>query len=388
MDRENSYKYVTLMICWLGFFSNWLSRGIIPVVLPSISQEFGLAYKEASLLSAILFFAYAGCQIPSGLVADRYGRKVTMVLCTLSYSGAMLLTGLTASTYGHLLLFHSLIGVGTAFYFVPAIDIISDSFPRGKLGKALGIYFTAPSLGMIAAPLIAAPLTENFGWIAPYFVCAFLGFILASMIQLAAKEPHQREKKAFEGRLPSILDVFTDKNINKIAVINFMTAQVMGLFSLIPLYLVNEQHTTLSFAGLVFAVLQLGSLIGSPLGGVLSDRFSRKAIIIAMLLASTAIYLFEFFSEFSYSVFLLVFARLFHIAITPSMSAYITETTHQSERGKVFSYTNTITILGIATASITIGAIADTFGFVSSFIFLAIVYSFGSVIALSLKKID
>ena len=363
----------------------------MPSILPAIAEEFGLTYMKAGLLNAVLLFTYASCQIPSGLLADKFSNKKMMTLCTLCYSVAMLLTGLTVSKFEHLLFFHSLIGIGTAFYFVPAIHLITDSFPQRKTGRALGIYFTAPSIGMLVAPLIAAPLTEKFGWNFPYCICALPGFILAVLIYQVVKEPKLYEElKPLEGgNFRSFLSIITSLPINKVILIGFMTSQTAGLFSILPLYLVNKHHTSLTFAGLVLAVLQLGSIIGGPLGGTSSDKFGRRSTILAMMLASTAVYLFLFFSEGFYSVFLLVFllifARLFRSAISPTVNAYIRDITQQSRRGKAFGYTNMMGFLGFATASITIGTVADNFGFMSSFIFLAMVYLLGSVIALSLK---
>lgn len=309
-----------------------------------------------------------------------------MILCTVCYSVAMLLASFTASTFELLMFFHFLIGLGDAFFFVPATYIVMRAFSKEKRGKALGLYFIAPATAMMVVPVFSAPFIEIFGWRPLYWLLAIPSIIIAAMFQLFLKEPVLDEEK----QLPSnykkyLLPKPLNLDIIKIIVILFLSFQATGLISLIPIYIVNRYFVSLTIAGLILAVLQFGAISGGPIGGALSDRFGRRKTMLTMLLVSSMIYFLQVPGIF-FLLFLIVFSNISRTSIIPIFQAYIADVTPQKELGIVLGFVNTANFLGVSTASIVIGTITDNVGFAFAFLFVAIGYLAAFSLAFTLKK--
>jgi multidrug resistance protein len=123
-----------------------------------------------------------------GPLADRYSRKLIIILGAVFWSGLTLMTAVT-HTYGELLLRHTLVGVGEATFVTIAPTFVADLFPENKRGRIFGIFYLAIPCGTAAGYLLGGWLGPTHGWRFPFYVAAFPGFLLALAVSFLPEPP-------------------------------------------------------------------------------------------------------------------------------------------------------------------------------------------------------
>ena len=124
-----------------------------------------------------------------GPLADRYSRKLIIVLGAVFWSGLTLLTAVT-HTYTELLIRHTLVGVGEATFVTIAPTFVADLFAEKIRGRILGVFYLAIPVGSAAGYLLGGYLAPHHGWRFPFYIAAAPGFLLALAV-LFLKEPER-----------------------------------------------------------------------------------------------------------------------------------------------------------------------------------------------------
>ncbi len=142
-------RNIFLIIATAWFFDS-IDLGSLTFLLGSIKTEFGLSTAQAGLLSSMSFIGmFLGAGI-SGMLADRFGRKVvfqvSMIFWGLGSVWCAYAPDATALGYARLLL-----GFGMGMEFPVALAIVSEFLPTANRGRYLAIMEGFWPLGFIAA---------------------------------------------------------------------------------------------------------------------------------------------------------------------------------------------------------------------------------------------
>jgi len=133
-----------------GYFFSYFYRTVNAVIAPDLRADVGVGATELGLLTASYFLTFAACQIPLGLLLDRYGpRRVQGLLYGVAALGALLFA--YGESVGTLLLARSLIGVGVSGGLMAALKAIVQWFPRERYALVNGWYFSSGAIGALAA---------------------------------------------------------------------------------------------------------------------------------------------------------------------------------------------------------------------------------------------
>ncbi len=122
-------------------------------VQPLVQTEFRLTNAQVGYLTSAFLAFYMIAAPFVGPLADRYSRKLIIILGAVFWSGLTLLTAVT-HTYGELLLRHTLVGVGEATFVTIAPTFVADLFPENKRGRIFGIFYLAIPCGTAAGYLL------------------------------------------------------------------------------------------------------------------------------------------------------------------------------------------------------------------------------------------
>ena len=134
-------------------------------VQPLVQTEFQLTNAQVGYLTSAFLLFYMVAAPFVGPLADRYSRKLIIVLGAVFWSGLTLMTAVT-HTYEELLLRHTLVGVGEATFVTIAPTFVADLFPENKRGRIFGIFYLAIPCGTAAGYLLG-------GWLGPSMDGAF-----------------------------------------------------------------------------------------------------------------------------------------------------------------------------------------------------------------------
>lgn len=362
----------------LGHGSTHWAFGTFYVLLPFIARHLGLSYAEAGLLVAAYHASGFTASLGSGALIDVVGRQVMFqIIALLMGACALLALGLTGEflLIGTLVIF---IGAGANLWHPAAISYLSNRFPNNR-GYTLSIHAFGANVGDTLAPLVAGLALVWFSWQGAAMIAAVPIFIASLVVAVVLL----REKSA--GRAPSdhgmsvseyftrVKGVIRDKAVLGLCIMAaFRTMTQNGLFVFLPLYLADVIKVSPLTLGLTLSALQVGGLIAAPIAGTVSDHIGRRPVVTAALSASTVLIVILTFIDsetvFVAGVSLLGFALF---AMRPVIHSWLMDLTPPQLGGSATSLLFG-TQAGLSTLTPAIGGIiADTWGLVSVFYFLA-----------------
>src|SRR5687768_14175270 len=184
--------FVVLLPFGAGYFLSYLFRNINAVVGKYLIAEVGLSASDIGLLTAAYFLTFALCQIPAGVLLDRFGpRRVNGTLLCVAALGALLFS--LAESRDTLALARGLIGVGVSVCLMSSFQAITLWFPRDRWPLLNALILTLGGLGAITGtgPVEAAlALTD---WRGVFVALSIATIVVAAAILLIVPDrPSER----------------------------------------------------------------------------------------------------------------------------------------------------------------------------------------------------
>lgn len=221
-----AYEWYVVLICMLAYIFSFVDRQILALMIEPIKHDLQLSDTQFSLLHGLafsLFYAFMG--IPIALLADRYSRPRIIAIGVAFWSLATAACGLSRS-FAQMFLARIGVGVGEAALSPATYSMLSDMFPRHKLGRAVGIYSIGSFIGGGMAFLIggyvinllksvdsvAVPLLGALRpWQVTFFIVGLPGLLVALLILLTVRDPQRRGVRrdaAGQAQKPSVGETF------------------------------------------------------------------------------------------------------------------------------------------------------------------------------------
>ncbi|MDI3531314.1 MAG: hypothetical protein PWP60_1163 [Candidatus Atribacteria bacterium] len=173
----DSYKRAVLLSITLGSFLTPFMGSSINVALPAIGKEFAMDAVLLGWIPTAYLLAAAVFMVPSGRLADIYGRKKIFTCGVLIYTIASFLAAVSNSPF-LLIAFRVLQGTGGAMIFSTGVAILTSVFPPGERGRALGINTATVYLGLSLGPFLGGLLTQYLGWRSLFWLNVVLGLLV------------------------------------------------------------------------------------------------------------------------------------------------------------------------------------------------------------------
>ncbi len=157
------YKWLALSATSLGLLLGIMTGTALLIALPNIAE--GLNAPMIIIIWVLMSYMLSTTVlVPSiGRVADMIGRKRLFVLGAAIFTIASLFAGLSQSGI-ELLIMRIIQSVGGSLMMANSTAIVTDAFPRGELGMALGINGMVLAVGSAFGPIIGGLLTTAIGW--------------------------------------------------------------------------------------------------------------------------------------------------------------------------------------------------------------------------------
>ncbi|CAN5492512.1 MFS transporter [soil metagenome] len=272
-----------LLILALSGFVTSFGAHVVAVNLPDYAEKVGFGALMIGLLIAVYDFAELFAKPIAGVVADRRGMRVTLLMgLALFVVGSLLYLVVPAKL---LLIVRFVQGLGAAALSTVSIALVGRFYVEGR-GRAFGIYNAVKGAGYVLAPTAGAMLATREGFASVFVASAALGalafaltFILPADRAAALDEDDEPSFKQLFALLknPALLPTYAA------IVINMFVVGV--LFGFLPVYLHEIGYST-GKAGLIVSAATASYLLVQPLAGWLADRFDPALTIIGGLAAA------------------------------------------------------------------------------------------------------
>ena len=282
-------KLLTLM---LGHFTVDSYAGVIPVLIPLLIGRFQLSLATVGLVS----LAYSGMAAISqplfGLLADRFGTRLTGV--ALGWTALTFALIGFADNFPLLLMLALASGLGSgAFHPLGALDVRA-LLPKSRQSSGMSIYVTAGFVGVAAGPLIGiaafgASSLHGTGWLVIPGVLAGAYLLWRMRGQLDAAAAGARNVTASSRAIP----VFALAVVIGVMMSRSWTVYSFQAFT--PTWYKQLGYGPGFYAPLA-TTLVLASALGTLGAGALADRYGRRSVILGTLvLTIPAILLYTLF---------------------------------------------------------------------------------------------
>ncbi|MCX5393989.1 MFS transporter [Streptomyces sp. NBC_00094] len=287
---------ITVVLLFAAWLVDYADRLVINLVLPSIGAEFDLDRTRQGLVVSAFFLAYALCQIPGGMLADRFGGRRVTLWALLSWSVFTALTGF-AWSFAVLLALRFAFGVAEGVFPPAAMKVLVErTRPEERMG-ANGAVMSSNAIAAVLTPLAVAPLVAVFGWRSAFWSTAALGVLALAAVRLWLPAPLPRTEGAPVEAVarPRLREVLRKGVLWRFSLMMFGYSTIIwGLNTWVPSYLSEEHGVSLTAAGALVAIPALGAALATVLGGRLSDRLGghhRKVIVPGMTVSAVALLL-------------------------------------------------------------------------------------------------
>jgi MFS family permease len=254
---------------------------------PGIAAEWGIDRATLGLVLSVELFGMAAGSVLMGNVADRFGRRPTVIGCLVMMAGGMF-GAANANTIPMLAAVRFLTGVGIGGMLASTSAIVADVSTERRRNLNLSLNIAGYPAGAILGGSVATFLLAHSGNWRAVFQFGWLASAVA--LPLAALLPPTL--KSTRGQLPPTLPLLELFRSGYAYVTVLLTAaylaQIMVFYYIqkwVPKIVVDMGHTAAE-AGAVLVSANVGSLVGACLIGLAAQRFRVIPLIVGAMAAA------------------------------------------------------------------------------------------------------
>lgn len=299
--KSYAYEWYIVAICMLAYIFSFIDRQILALMIGPIKHDLQLSDTQFSLLHGLafsLFYAFMG--MPIALLADKFSRPKIIAIGVAFWSLATALCGLSKN-FLQMFMARIGVGIGEAALSPATYSMLSDMFPREKLGRAVAIYSIGSFIGGGVAFLIGGyviDLLKNLDsvvvpllgemrpWQVTFFLVGLPGVLVALLIALTVRDPARKGLKldaAGKVHAPSMKQAFTFLGVHRKTFachylgFSFYAMTLFCMLSWTPAFYMRKFGLAPSDTGYMLGiVVLLANTSGVFCGGWLIDWLAKK----------------------------------------------------------------------------------------------------------------
>lgn len=295
MSKAGGGHRAAVTASFLGWTLDAFDFFIVVFTLTAIAKEFHKTDAQLALtITVTLAFRPIGALI-FGLMADRYGRRLPLVIDLVFFSVVEVLCGFSHS-YGSFILLRALFGIGMGGEWGVGASLAMEKAPSKSRGLFSGLLQEGYAMGYLLAAIAYFAVFPRWGW-RPMFFIGGLPALLAIFVRLRVQESEvwQRSHHADWSSLGKSIASNWKLFLYLMLLMAGMNFASHGTQDMYPTFLQREWGFTPQRRAELVAFSMIGAILGGLTFGHISDRIGRrKAIVIALALAMTIIPLWAF----------------------------------------------------------------------------------------------
>jgi len=352
------------------------------LLLPLIGAELGLSYSQIGFILTCQFAAGAISNVPGGIFVDTVGRKGLLMALSLFWIGFPYFMMGFSHAYWMMLACAILLGIGNNLWHPTAIPWLANRFPERK-GLVMSFHSMGGNVGDAVAPLVVGGLLAVFSWRDVVLMNVIPGIIMSALILVYIGRLYKAEKAGAAAKKPvpmsgaermkSIAALLTNRAVVMLSIgSTFRTMTQSALLTFLPVYLARDMGYSPFWIGACMFALQAAGFAAAPIAGHLSDTMGRRQVV-ASSMSMTAVVLFAmiFAGGSIWFVVLVAVLGFFLFAVRAVLQAWLLDATPPGLGGSAIGILFGAQAAGAAVGPICAGVLADHYGIMAAFYFLA-----------------
>ncbi|WP_299495969.1 MFS transporter [uncultured Shewanella sp.] len=372
LDIQQAHLSRIKMLTYLMFFMFAMTSDAVGVIIPELISTFNLSMTQASAFHymPMIFIGLSGLFL--GYLADKLGRKVTILLGLVCFALACFLFALGNDFYYFLVLL-ALIGMAIGVFKTGALALVGDiskntSEHSSTMNTVEGFF----GLGaMIGPALVSYFLVSGFSWKYLYLgVGVFC--VLLCIIAFSSRYPDIRQANDEPITLKGTMEMMRNPYaLGYSLAIGLYVATEVAIYVWMPSLFIDYEGRLVLLATYALTIFFTLRACGRFLGGWVLSRFKWQQVMFVFSLAICVCYLGAMLLDVEAALVLLPLSGLFMSMMYPTLNSKGISCFPVKQHGSVAGVILFFTALSAAIAPLMMGVISDLFGHVKYGFYLA-----------------
>ncbi len=336
IEQNVSVLSLTVLFILIAFFTWYL---ILPVYL----RELGANDFQVGLSYTLLALSYTLMQFLGGILSDRFGRRLLIIIPTFAFPPLYILAG-NSSHWLTLVLFLTIANSLSAIQLPSFYSMIAESVPNTKRGMAFSEFELFVILGITLGPALGAILIPRVAIKYLFYLTSFTTLLCALARMIWLKETHHYRTKI--NKFDSFKKLFNKKMFLIVLALSslFLLFNFTTRGPFISLYANEVMNLDKSKINLLFALGGFAAVIYSLWGGKTIDKWgSKKMLLYSAPGLGIFMILWSLSSPLWPAITLFAILYIFSQSCQIAYGSFLADITHQQSRGLVIGFIGTCT---------------------------------------------
>src|SRR5436305_2471050 len=180
MTSDRSRQVWTLILVSAALFMVTLDNLVVTTALPRIRVDLGASLSGLEWIVNAYTLSFAVLLLTGAALGDRFGRRRILVVGLSVFTGASAAAAV-APTTSVLVAARAVQGAGAALVLPMTLTLLSEAFPAGRRGVALGIWSGVSGLGVALGPVIGGAVVTGISWQWIFWFNVPVGIVVAPL---------------------------------------------------------------------------------------------------------------------------------------------------------------------------------------------------------------
>jgi NNP family nitrate/nitrite transporter-like MFS transporter len=281
----NSFRQALPSLLFLTsvFFLNFISRVIFSPLLPEIEKTLNIDHGASGSLFFFISMGYFISILLSTRVSERIGHKNTIVLSICSCGVMLLLIG----TFQSLLFMRVglfMLGYCAGLYLQSGLATITGLVSPTHIARGMSVHELAPNLGFVVAPLACSAVLHFYSYNVVLLSLGVILILVSGLYLLKGYDGALQVKGVDRQAIRTVLGLPQFRQM--VVLLSFAICGTLGLYSMLPLYLITEHGMGKEAANTLVAFSRVSSVFMPLVGGWLGDRLGNGKVLKYILLTT------------------------------------------------------------------------------------------------------
>jgi MFS transporter, SHS family, lactate transporter len=286
---ERANQRNALLAGFLGWTLDAFDFFVLVMVLDAVAKDFGRTRPEIALtLTASLAMRPVGALL-FGILADRYGRRLPLILDIIFYSVIEVLSGL-APSYTTFLILRLLFGIGMGGEWGVGASLAMESAAPQWRGLLSGLLQEGYALGYLLAAIVYFTVFPFYGWRVIFFIGG-LPALLSLFVRARVKESAawQEHRTADWATYRAAVVKHWRRFAYLVLLMAMMNLISHGTQDMYPTFLQQQRHFGPQETATITMISMVGAICGGLLFGLFSDRGGRRRAMVTAALCGVLV---------------------------------------------------------------------------------------------------
>lgn len=298
LRERNGYRWFVLVICWLGFTLTSADRSAWGPSSLFVGEALAVPLASLGVFATAYYAGYVISNAAGGYLTDRVGGRALLAISLIGAGVFMFSFGSTRSAAVGIGV-QALVGLFAGAEYGAGVKLLSSWFKPAELGKVMGIYTSATSLGVLLANTAVPQLIDYFDWTAAYHAFGTISVVAGIICFFVVRPGPVSAKVTADTRGGAFRTLARNRNLLLVALSGF--GGFWGTYGFViwsNALMIKGRGLDHETAGMIVSIFAALGIFGKPIIGWLSDRMNGARRVPAMVMLTL------------FSVMLLVFGLL------------------------------------------------------------------------------